>query len=63
MTLLGALPMPDEFTWPANLRFDVALRDCPAFRGDNELEITLVKNRPGAEKPPVMEALEVRVLG
>ena len=53
----------DPFAWPANLRFRVALQDCPPFRGDNELGITLVKKRPGAEKDPLMEALEVRVLG
>ena len=51
------------FSWPANVRFDVALADCPPFRGDNELGITLVKKNPSAEKHPVMEALEVRVLG
>ena len=51
------------FSWPANARFDVALTDCPPFRGDNALGITMVKRRPTAEKDPVMEALEVRVLG
>jgi len=51
------------FVWPANVRFDVALGDCPPFKGDNELGITLVKKNPSAEKHPVMEALEVRVLG
>ena len=56
VTLPGA-----SFTWPANLRFEVALEDCPAFRGDNELGITLAKRSSAAEKDPVMEALEVRV--
>jgi hypothetical protein len=51
------------FLWPANVRFDVALADCPPFRGDNELGITLVKKNPAATKDPVMEALEVRVPG
>jgi len=56
VTLPGA-----SFTWPANLRFEVALEDCPAFRGDNELGITLAKRSGADEKDPVMEALEVRV--
>ena len=61
----------EAFTWPANLRFDVALADCPPFRGDNELGITLVKRATrwnmmvdvGPEKDRVMEVLEVRVTG
>jgi len=60
----GPVYLPGEaFTWPANRRFEIALEDCPAFRGDNELGITLVQKRPGAAQDPVMEALEVRVLG
>jgi hypothetical protein len=50
-----------SFVWPANLCFAVALADCPPFRGDNELGITLVKRDPAAGKAPAMEALEVRV--
>ena len=49
------------FSWPANLRLDVALADCPPFRGDNELGITLVKRSPAGGDDPIMEALEVRV--
>ena len=52
-----------SFTWPANLRFEIALADCPPFRGDNELGMTLVKRNPTSEKAPVMEALEVCVAG
>jgi len=51
------------FSWPPNLRFEIPLVDCPPFRGDNELGITLVKKNPAADKAPVMEALEVQVSG
>ena len=49
------------FTWPSNLRFEAALQDCPRFRGDNELGITLMKRNASGGKAPVMEALEVLV--
>ncbi len=48
-----------SFVWPPHLRFEIALEDCPRFRGDNELGITMTKLT--SAKPPVMEALEVRV--
>jgi len=58
----GSPVLPGEpFTWPAGLRFEVSLADCPPFKGDNELGIVLVNARVSAEKAPVMEALEVKV--
>jgi hypothetical protein len=58
----GALCLPGEsFDWPPHLRFEIALADCPPFRGDNELGIRLRKRQPNRGANPVMEALEVRV--
>ncbi len=51
------------FTWPAGLRLEVPLRDCPAFAGDNELGITMVSKVATGRDAPVMEALEVKVDG
>lgn len=56
--------LPGEpFMWPPHLRFEIALEDCPPFRGDNELGLRLktLAQQPGREKNPLMEALEVRV--
>lgn len=53
----GSVP----FTWPSNARFDVALKHCPPFRGDNELGVVLASMAPGEARELVMEALEVRV--
>ena len=58
----GPVTLPGEpFTWPAGLRVEVPLVDCPPFRGDNELGIALKRRSDPAGKDPVMEALEVRV--
>jgi len=51
----------EPFWWPAGLCFEIPLADCPAFRGDNELGITLIGKDPDTQKTPVMEALEVYV--
>ena len=56
-----ALPGDGTFDWPANTRFEISLGDCPAFKGDNELGITLKKRASSGAKDPVMEALEVFV--
>jgi len=50
-----------DFTWPAGLRFDIALTDCPSFTGDNNLGITLTRKHTAVNTNPVMEVLEVRV--
>jgi hypothetical protein len=49
------------FSWPANMRFDITLDDCPPFTGDNELGVTLIKKNSAAEKDLVLEAMEVKV--
>jgi len=60
--LAGPLFQPGApFTWPAGLCFEVALEDCPAFRGDNALGIALTKRGTAGDKHLVMEALDVRV--
>jgi len=60
----GAVTLPgSQFTWPGGLRFEVALEDCPRFRGDNELGITLTERGDSAGPDPTMEALEVKVTG
>ncbi len=41
-------------------RFEISLGDCPAFRGDNELGLTL-STAPGDGQPPWMEELEIVV--
>ena len=41
-------------------RFELSLRDCPSFRGDNELGLTL-RTPPGEGPPPWMEELEILV--
>ena len=51
----------DPFEWPAGLCFEIPLADCPPFRGDSELGITLIKKDPAAQTDPVMEVLEVYV--
>lgn len=51
----------DPFEWPAGLCFEIPLADCPLFRGDNELGITLLKKDPAAQTDPVLEVLEVYV--
>ncbi len=51
----------EPFRWPAGLCFEIPLADCPPFRGDNELGITLLKKDPAAQTDPVMEVLEVYV--
>jgi hypothetical protein len=51
------------FTWPPHLRCEIALADCPAFRGDNELGIRLKGLSPDRPANPVLEALEVLVRG
>jgi len=51
------------FIWPPHLRVEIALADCPAFRGDNELGIRLKGLSPARTANPVMEALEVLVAG
>ncbi len=59
----GPIRLPGKsFTWPPHLRVEIALEDCPAFKGDNELGLRLKKlgGRSSAEPNPVMEALEVR---
>lgn len=54
---VGSVP----FSWPANLRVDISLTECPPFCGFNELGITLLKRDPASSSDPVMEALEIRV--
>jgi hypothetical protein len=41
-------------------RFEISLADCPSFRGDNELGLTLKRPVDG-EQPPYMEELEIVV--
>jgi hypothetical protein len=41
-------------------RFEISLADCPRFRGDNELGLTLESTAAG-KHPPYMEELEVVV--
>jgi hypothetical protein len=41
-------------------RFEISLPDCPAFRGDNELGLTL-KSIASQKQPPYMEELEIVV--
>ena len=55
------LPGDGTFDWPANLRFEIALADCPPFQGDNELGIKLMQKDPSGAESLVMEALEVQV--
>jgi hypothetical protein len=43
-------------------RFEIALTDCPPFRGDNELGLTL-NTSPGERQSPWMEELEIVVEG
>jgi hypothetical protein len=60
--LAGPLFRPAApFNWPAGLRFEVSLGDCPAFQGDNELGVTLTERGTAPDKSLVMEALEVCV--
>lgn len=51
----------EPFWWPAGLCFEIPLADCPPFRGDNELGITLIEKDPAAQNDPIMEALEVYI--
>ena len=51
------------FMWQPNLRFEIDLAECPPFKGDNELGITLVKELPPSNQNPVMEVVEVTVTG
>lgn len=55
------VPEDGTFDWPPNLRFEISLEDCPPFRGDNELGLTLVKKSPANATTLVMEAVEVMV--
>lgn len=41
-------------------RFEISLADCPSFRGDNELGLTL-NTAVADERPPFMEELEIIV--
>ena len=41
-------------------RFEISLADCPPFRGDNELGLTLQSSTDG-KQPPYMEELEIVV--
>ena len=62
--LAGPLFKPAApFTWPAGLRFEASLGDCPVFRGDNELGVTLTRRGTAPDRSLVMEALEVCVTG
>ena len=51
------------FKWQSNLRFEIDLAECPPFKGDNELGITLVEELPPSDQNPVMEVVEVTVTG
>ncbi|MCP4645257.1 MAG: hypothetical protein GY851_32745 [bacterium] len=42
-------------------RFEMALADCPPFRGDNELGLTLMADVAGRDTAPYMEELEIVV--
>jgi len=57
------MAFPDDGTidFPANLRLRVNLADCPRFRGDNQLGITLLEKNPQGAARLMMESLEVYV--
>jgi len=57
------LPGKALFVWPPHLRSEIALEDCPTFKGDNELGLRLktLAHQSSRGKNPTMEALEVRV--
>lgn len=56
-------PPPDDGTidFPANLRLEIDLADCPRFRGDNHLGITLTAKNPESSQRLEMEAVEIYV--
>ena len=47
--------------YPPGLRLEIALEDCPPFRGDNELGIRWTKREAGNDAERQMEVLEVIV--